>query len=192
MGPLLLIAQGLFLGVFVVRVSAGRRAHSSTTPRAQKVHVAPRAWALLVFHTVGVMLVSLGITQMFISQRGRFFVSPGALVGLGFLLAGSALAGWALRVFTSWRLLARVDAGHALCVDGPYRFVRHPIYLAMDLWALGSALTCPGAATIVGAVVIFAGSELRARAEERLLTEVFGDDYRAYAARVRRLVPGVY
>jgi protein-S-isoprenylcysteine O-methyltransferase Ste14 len=98
----------------------------------------------------------------------------------------------ALRVFTSWRLLARLDAGHALCVDGPYRFVRHPIYLAMDLWAVGSALTCPTAATIAGAAVIFVGSDLRARAEEGFLVAVFGDEYRAYAARVRRLLPGVY
>ncbi len=77
-------------------------------------------------------------------------------------------------------------------VDGPYQIVRHPIYLAMDLWALGSTLTCPAAVTLVGAAVIFIGGELRARAEERLLLEVFGETYRAYAGRVRRPVPGVY
>ncbi len=141
---------------------------------------------------VGIALVSLGITQAFLSRQARFPASPRVILGLGILLTASALAMWALRVFTSWRLLARLDVGHALCVDGPYRFVRHPIYLAVDLWALGSALAFPGAATLVGAGAVFVGGDLRSRAEERLLTEVFGDDYRAYAARARRLLPGIY
>jgi protein-S-isoprenylcysteine O-methyltransferase Ste14 len=139
-----------------------------------------------------VALVSLGISQAFASHHGRLPGGPRVVAGLGLLVAASVLAGWALRVFSSWRLLAQLDVGHALCIEGPYRFVRHPIYLAMDLWAVGSALACPVAAALVGAVVIFVGGDLRARAEERLLTAVFGDQYTAYMARVRRLLPGIY
>ncbi len=62
----------------------------------------------------------------------------------------------------------------------------------MALWALGTALACPGSATIVGAAVIVIGTDLRSRAEERLMVEVFGDEYRDYMARTRRLVPGIY
>ena len=192
MRSLLFVAQGLFLGVFLVRVVAGRRASATATPRAQTPLAAPGARALLLFHTVGIALVSLGITQTFMTRPAQFPASPRVLVGLCMVVAASALSAWALQVFTSWRLLARLDVGHGLCVVGPYRFVRHPIYLAMDLWAMGSALTCSGAATIAGAAVILLGSDLRARAEEKLLLSVFGEDYRAYSARVRRLLPGLY
>jgi protein-S-isoprenylcysteine O-methyltransferase Ste14 len=147
---------------------------------------------LLLFHAAGIALVSLGITRTFVFLGSRFPVDLRTLLGLGAVLLASALAMWALRVFASWRLLAHVDVGHALCLEGPYRFVRHPIYLALDLWALGSALTCPNALTIAGAVGVIIGSDLRSRVEERLLAEVFGDQYRSYAARVRRLLPGVY
>ncbi len=90
------------------------------------------------------------------------------------------------------RELAHVDVGRVLCTIGPYNVVRHPIYAAMDLWALGSALACPVIATLVGVAVIFVGGDLRSRAEERLLAGVFEDEYRAYMARTRRLLPGLY
>jgi len=36
------------------------------------------------------------------------------------------------------------------------------------------------------------GSDLRGRAEERLLEETFGAPYREYCGRVRRFIPGIY
>ena len=119
-------------------------------------------------------------------------MSPPVIAGIAALVAAWAVAFWALRVFESWRLLPRLAAGHALCVDGPYRHVRHPIYLAMDLWAIGSALACPWPLTLVGAVIVLVAGDLRGRAEEALLLSVFGDEYRAYAAKVSRFVPGIY
>ena len=193
MGTVLLVAQGLFASVFIIRIFLGRPAPANAkAPRAQGTRTAPRARTLLVLHAIGIAVVSLGISHTFVARHRTFNASLSVLVGLGCLTAASVLAAWALRVFRSWRLLARLDAGHTLCVEGPYRYVRHPIYLAMDLWATGSALACPSAATILGAIVVFVGSELRARAEEKLLTRVFGEDYRAYASRTRRLLPGIY
>jgi protein-S-isoprenylcysteine O-methyltransferase Ste14 len=124
MGSLLLALEGLFLGVFIVRAAVGRPAPPERgAPRARETRTAPGARALLAFHGVGIVLVSLGIAATFRSERGRFPVSARVVLGLAILLAASVLAGWALRVFTSWRLLARLDAGHALCEDGPYRHV---------------------------------------------------------------------
>jgi protein-S-isoprenylcysteine O-methyltransferase Ste14 len=36
------------------------------------------------------------------------------------------------------------------------------------------------------------GSDLRARAEERLLTGTFGETYATYCRRTARFVPGLY
>ena len=94
---------------------------------------------LVVLHMLGVPLVSLGITQAFVAHRGRLPGRPHEVSGLVLVVAAVVLAGWALRVFGSWRLLAQLDVGHGLCVAGPYRVARHPIYLAFDLWAAGAS-----------------------------------------------------
>jgi protein-S-isoprenylcysteine O-methyltransferase Ste14 len=188
-----LAAQALFVALFFIRALVG---HSSSAQagasEAQKARAAPRALGLLALHAVGIILVVWGITNTFNARHGQMPASPLAFAGLLILLAASGLAWWALRVFRSWRLLPRLDAGHALCVDGPFRFVRHPIYLAMDVWAAGSALACPATMTLVGLVFVIVGSDVRARAEEKLLLGAFGDEYRAYMDRVRRFVPGLY
>jgi protein-S-isoprenylcysteine O-methyltransferase Ste14 len=128
-----------------------------------------------------------------LSRRGSpFLFPPQPVVGGAVMVAAGALLASALRVFQSWRLLARIEEGHQLCTRGPFRFVRHPIYASMDLLALGTFLWAPSLIVLVGAILVALGGDLRGRAEERLLAEVFGDQYRDYCRRAKRTIPGVY
>ncbi|HVR10246.1 MAG TPA: isoprenylcysteine carboxylmethyltransferase family protein, partial [Thermoanaerobaculia bacterium] len=117
---------------------------------------------------------------------------PQRAAGACLMLAAVALAAWALAVFRSWRLAARIEHGHELCTAGPFRWVRHPIYLAMDLLALGSWLWVPTAAVGAGVVLVALAGDLRARSEERLLHDTFGQTYDSYLRSTRRCVPGIY
>jgi len=188
-----LALQAVFAALFLVRELMGyRHSGAAGAPRAEQATSTPRAGLLLLPHAVGISFVIWGITNSMNARRGHLPMSPLVIVGIAALVAAWALAFWALRVFESWRLLPRLEAGHALCVDGPYRYVRHPIYLAMDLWAVGSALACPWPSTLIGAAIVLVAGDLRGRAEEALLLSAFGDEYRAYAAKVSRFVPGIY
>ncbi len=139
---------------------------------------------------LGVLYLGVG-RALFASLPQRLF-PPQPLAGITVLLASIALVAWTLAVFRSWRLRASLDAGHELSTNGPFRFVRHPIYLAMDLLAIGTLLWLPDPLVAIGAVLVALGGDLRARAEEKVLLSVFGDRYREYGKRVRRFVPGVY
>ena len=108
------------------------------------------------------------------------------------MLAASALAAWALAVFRSWRLAARIERGHELCTAGPFRWVRHPIYLAMDLLAVGSWLWAPTATVALGVVLVALAGDWRARTEERLLHDTFGASYGSYCRQGWRFLPGIY
>lgn len=82
---------------------------------------------------------------------------------------------------------------HTLVTRGIYRRVRHPMYLAFLLFALGQALVVPswvaGPSLLVVFTLVFA---LRVGPEERMMLEEFGKEYEAYMARTKRLVPGVW
>jgi protein-S-isoprenylcysteine O-methyltransferase Ste14 len=77
----------------------------------------------------------------------------------------------------------------ALVVDGIYRRTRNPLYLGTTLVYLGLGVAAGSLWAIVLLVplmwVINVGVVAR---EERYLERKFGDDYRAYKARVRRWI----
>ena len=78
---------------------------------------------------------------------------------------------------------------HSLITSGPYRWVRHPFYLAGALGALGVCLaTANWFFAVLGAVVLIFLYR-RTRIEEAKLVERFGDDYRSYMQRVGRFLP---
>ena len=74
-----------------------------------------------------------------------------------------------------------------LALDGPYRFTRNPMYLGMALVLGGLALAGNALWPLVALVpvVIIIRTQVIAR-EERYLEAKFGDEYRAFKARVRR------
>ncbi len=116
------------------------------------------------------------------------------------LLAASgslvALAGAALVVRSraalggAWSLVPAADQGTGLVTTGPYRVVRHPIYLGLALLATGEALafaSWPAVLIVLTAIVpTFAW---RARAEETLLSRTFGERYALYRKQTRMIIP---
>jgi protein-S-isoprenylcysteine O-methyltransferase Ste14 len=86
---------------------------------------------------------------------------------------------------------AVLPANRGIVSRGPFRLVRHPIYLGWTLLAMGFSMAYP---SVWNLVLLAAGMSLmfwRIKLEEELL----GADpsYRAYRSRVRwRMVPGVY
>jgi len=92
-----------------------------------------------------------------------------------------------------WSITARVVTDHKLATEGPYRFVRHPIYTGMlgMLIATGIAVSY-WPALLVALVVFFLGTAIRIRSEERLLRETFGLEFETYARSVPAIVPGLY
>jgi protein-S-isoprenylcysteine O-methyltransferase Ste14 len=74
-----------------------------------------------------------------------------------------------------------------LIFNGPYRFTRNPMYVGMTLFELGLGVALNNLwislFAPLGLVVVHF---IAVRAEERYLSEKFGEPYKAYLARVRR------
>lgn len=161
-------------------------------PVAEKSERSRFALGILWIHTLAFGTMYWGIGQHLIGGDVPSWFPGQRVAGTLVILLGAVMVGWSLAVFRSWRLRAQVDAGHELVTGGPFRLVRHPIYLAMNLLALGSAIWIPVPTLWIAFLLMVAGSDLRARAEERVLVRVFGSAYEAYRARTRRFIPGFY
>ncbi|HEU4960286.1 MAG TPA: isoprenylcysteine carboxylmethyltransferase family protein [Sphingomonas sp.] len=109
------------------------------------------------------------------------------------MIAAVALFVWASRTMgRNWSVVARTRSDHELVTTGPFAHVRHPIYTALGLFLLALAIGLGNEPRLILALPIYAlGTWLRIVEEERLLREAFGDRYAAYAARVKRFVPGL-
>jgi len=114
---------------------------------------------------------------------------PLALSGCLLALAGAALVLRSrIALGPAWSLVPKAARG--LVTTGPYRLVRHPIYLGLALLALGEALafgSWPALLIVLSAVVpTFAW---RARAEEKLLSRAFGEPYAVYRQQTAMIIP---
>lgn len=80
----------------------------------------------------------------------------------------------------------------ALVTNGPYRYVRHPLYTLGSLMCVGVTLMTSSGLMGVGVVLLMCLLPLRVAAEEAALLERFGAAYREYAARTGRFLPRIW
>lgn len=150
-----------------------------TRRRPLDVSCRPSDWVAAVVGAYGVLLLRpyghevLGLGTLWLSVQ---------LVG-----AIGAIA-CILRLGRSFGIVA---ANRGVCANGPYRFLRHPMYAFYLLGQVGYVLGAFSLFNVGIVVVAVSGQLLRIAAEERVLR---GDEtYRAYCQQVPyRLIPGLY
>ena len=145
-------------------------------------------WALLVISiTAGSMLRGFRPTR--IPNAPMVF-----WIGIALILAGIVVRIAAIltlgRFFT---VNVAIHEGHKVVDRGLYSLVRHPSYSGSLISFLGLGLAFGNWLSVI---VILAGAMIgflyRIHVEEAALIASLGDDYRKYASRTKRLIPGIY
>lgn len=116
----------------------------------------------------------------------------GTGAGILLILSGAVLARMAKRhLGANFTMVPRPKDSSSLTTTGPYRYMRHPLYSAAVLVCVGWGLIAHSWLTLIYATCMFIFVDIKARREERWLTEKF-PEYSAYQKRVRKLIPFVY
>ncbi len=152
----------------------------------------------------GIQILTLAGALLIINPFGLARINPTAfrliaplmpvnLVAALLAVAGLIVAILARRMLAgNWSRGVVIKEEHKLITTGPYRYIRHPIYFGGLLMVLGSALTFGTLSAGIGFLIIGLAFALKLRAEERILTERFSDEYEAYKRRTRALIPFVW
>jgi protein-S-isoprenylcysteine O-methyltransferase Ste14 len=148
---------------------------------------------------IGIALQTLSLPAVWMFPRRHHTLQP---FGFWFqflitilVLATILISLWtmwsAVRVLgKQWSLQARVLENHKLVREGPYRFVRHPIYTGMLGMIVAGGLAWSHWIGFLIALLLFGiGTAIRVRSEEKLLGEQFGPAFEEYKRSVPAVVP---
>ena len=111
----------------------------------------------------------------------------GVLIGVGSVLSGPGVLSLG-RSFTA-SAFPKKNAG--LVLQWPYSWIRNPIYTGILTLSLGWALLFRSIPTLGVALVMLIVLRLKVSLEERLLREMYGQDYERYCRRVGRFLPRI-
>jgi protein-S-isoprenylcysteine O-methyltransferase Ste14 len=141
----------------------------------------------------GILLVMLAFACEWAFIRPQGFHPPDMALIASILIGppSVALAWMATRhLDKQWRFEAALSEDHELIKTGPYRWLRHPIYTSMLGMLLETGLAKAWWPLLVAGVVFYMiGTEIRIRAEERLLASRFGEEFSTYRRSARAYVP---
>jgi protein-S-isoprenylcysteine O-methyltransferase Ste14 len=128
----------------------------------------------------------------------RFQWSKVPLMGkiLGFIgyIPGFAIAFWAMRenAFSSDVVRIQEDRGHTVCTTGPYKYVRHPMYVGVILIMICFPFSLGSLYTLIPAAIIIILFFIRTALEDKTLQQEL-PGYKEYAQNVSyRLIPPIW
>jgi len=147
------------------------------------------------------LLWSLLVASIFIAAQIRFrpvgrMPEPATMfwIGIALILIGIVIR--ATAIATLWRyftVTVMIHESHELIDHGLYRVIRHPSYTGALVSFVGLGFAFGNwfslAIILAGALI---GLAYRIRVEEEALATHFGDRYREYSARTKRLIQGIY
>jgi protein-S-isoprenylcysteine O-methyltransferase Ste14 len=141
----------------------------------------------------GILLVMLGYACIWTFVRpAGFEKSTPSLIASMMVGPPSVVLVWmaARHLDKQWRFEAALSEDHKLITTGPYRWLRNPIYASMLGMLLATGFAKSWWPLLVAGVVFFViGTEIRVRAEEKLLAARFGEEFERYKATTPAYLP---
>jgi len=146
-------------------------------------------WSVIVASLwLGIQMVWLFPGAILPYLRGFYIV--GFILFLGGLALRWYSIGYLGRYFT---VDVSISAEHVLIDSGPFRYVRHPTYAGALLAFVGLGFCFGNWLSILFlSIPIMAAFLWRIRIKERALIDAFGENYRSYMKRTKRLIPFLY
>jgi protein-S-isoprenylcysteine O-methyltransferase Ste14 len=112
------------------------------------------------------------------------------VLGVALSVAGIALAIWARwHLGENWSATVTLKEDHELISAGPYRYIRHPIYTGMLLAFVGTALALGEYRALISVGIVLFAFYIKAKKEERFLTQEFGEKFREHSRRTGMFLP---
>jgi len=169
--------------VYFVRIAEVNRKRETVAGKVQE------NLTLRLFVLIGTVMTFGSIAEYVIRGGGFTWIALAAglvCAVISFKLRWAAIA--ALGKF--WSLHVEIRENHEFVQNGPFRFVRHPVYFSMVLELAAFGLICSAWWMLAVIPVAFIPALImRLRLEEPALIEKFGDAYRDYQRRVPMLIP---
>jgi protein-S-isoprenylcysteine O-methyltransferase Ste14 len=135
------------------------------------------------------LCMTLGWGQWFDEFNFTIFITGFALFVIGLILRWVAI----LSLKRSFTVKISILENHQLKTDGVYRWMRHPSYTGLLLYYFGLGLVMNNVISIL-LLLLVNGLTLYQRIplEEKALSEHFGEQWDSFAAKTKRLIPGIF
>ena len=181
-----------FAVVFPIGLYHRLKAHLASREKLNR-----RAEGLFILTTLRpiAILSMLGLLAYVINPEWMSWSSVGLPIWVRWLGVGLGVFAAALLIVVFRTLGTNLTdtvvtrARHTLVTSGPYRWVRHPFYVAFALAVAANSVVTANWFLALTGVITIALLVIRTRTEEEKLIERFGDAYRNYMERTGRFIP---
>jgi protein-S-isoprenylcysteine O-methyltransferase Ste14 len=160
-------------------------------PRGSREKALWVGWFVVILIWIGQpLLVGATSTGQRLSLLPALLHPATLVAGLVLLVLGYAGTLWTyVAMGDTWRIGIKANEKTALVSKGPFRRVRHPIYLLQIVMLTGAALLLPTLVSFAALVAHYLCVRLKAGDEEKHLLAIHGDTYRAYRSETGSLFP---
>lgn len=184
-------AMGLAFVVFIVALGLARRRSEAPAPNEGGRRDTGSMLGVAI-QAIGFAAVGFGPLALELGQPNGLEIGEAAAVAALMALTLALFFGATRAMGRNWAIVARTRGDHELVTWGPFALMRNPIYTGLFAFMLAMALAFGHwRGLLIGVPLYWIGTWIRVTREEKLLRAQFGTAYDAYAARVKRFIPGL-
>jgi len=190
--PLFVVVTGVLLAIGW-RSLRQRRQHgtSGIVLRSQVARAFP-GWIILILAVDLTQAAMLAFAPGWLPAVSLPLALPGAAVWAGAFLCLAFMSLLLLaqgQMGASWRMGVDASARPGLVTNGLFGVCRNPIYTLAIFWLMSFCLMVPTWVSVVAFCWATVSLRRLVAREEAYLLQTYGDEYRAYMARVGRFLP---